>query len=119
MSAMKSSSSLMYCLMHSMAAVVHCGGGEHNPDYPQGANHSAIEARRGASLFYWACSNEKANVEPHPRQRRDHVLLDDGGFRQPRADVCADKLRERPCLNFPSPCCLSCLVVLLVYLDQQ
>lgn len=26
MSAMKSSSSLMYCLMHSMAAVVHCGG---------------------------------------------------------------------------------------------
>lgn len=40
-------------------------------------------------------SRARGGVEPYPRQRGDHVLLDDGGFRQPRADVCANKLRRR------------------------
>lgn len=59
----------------------------------------AAGSRSGVSLFYWATSNKmpsaRSDAEPYPRQRGDHVLLDDGGFRQPRADVCADKLRRR------------------------
>lgn len=109
MSAMKSSSSLMYCLMHSMAAVVHCGGRKatqiiHEGRITLGSRRCVAQHRVAPRCFtgpVLITTPTHSDVEPYPRQRRDHVLLDDGGFSQPRADVCANKLRGRPSVKLP------------------
>lgn len=91
-SAMKSRSSLMYCLMHSMAAVVHCW--QQNQFIHSGKSQPGL---LWFALFFRGKSKNNPNtrrLKSYPWQCCDHVLLDDGGFRQACANICTNKLRN-------------------------